>query len=625
MKNCFKSKKAITLIALVITIVVLLILAATALTLTLGENGILKRAKEAALMQKKAQYMEEINLAIADEKMERAGTAKSEPFITSVAERLTPEKKSWVKSIIKCAEENGALDEKENDEENNMLYITTKEDYELLVDIDNNLQKGTIRDSFAKAGVECIVTYDSNAGEDTITGTVENQSIKPGFSIVTQTNNFDRPGYEFIGWSRYQTGKDQDDQDSIYAEGAKLKITEDTTLYAIWEQSIVTVNFNNNGGTGTMSSIQVGNRVETNLPANTFTREGYTFSKWNTEADGSGTDFTTTIIINENVTLYAQWNKILQSDTGTTHLDLNKNWIAAVPTDNWLAQSYYYNTIWEGSGTEQDPYLIQTEEDLAGLAYNVDNGNEYNSKYFKLTNDLSMGKHIWVPIGGHDLYNKTNEYCRSNTKKFKGIFDGNDKTIYGLYYNQTNQTYGEYVGLFGYCNSASIKNTRVYDSYLKGYSKIGGINGSCDRLYLCNCCFDGIIEGSSTYCGGIVGYHYGRGSEIGMINCANFGDIKGYYDCGGLAGNWDRGTYIYNCFSTGNVTINYTGTGTTGLGGLLGSISSSNGWPAGVKNCYSTGNINCSGIPRGIYWEFIFNGGSSNYFIKYIFSKNINY
>ena len=140
-----KNNKAITLIALVITIVVLLILTAIAINLTLGQNGIIKRSKEATSLNKKAQYMEEINLVIADEKIERTATIKEEPFITSIANKLALEKKDWIKSISKCVEENGSLIEKENDEDNNIIFIITKEGYEILVDINNLAESSNIR------------------------------------------------------------------------------------------------------------------------------------------------------------------------------------------------------------------------------------------------------------------------------------------------------------------------------------------------------------------------------------------------------------------------------------------------------------------------------------------------
>ena len=67
-----------------------------------------------------------------------------------------------------------------------------------------------------------------------------------------------------------------------------------------------TITYNANGGTGTMETT-------TAVVANTFTREGYTFVKWNTETDGSGTDYAVSATPNSDITLYAIWvkNKVI--------------------------------------------------------------------------------------------------------------------------------------------------------------------------------------------------------------------------------------------------------------------------------------------------------------------------
>lgn len=72
-----------------------------------------------------------------------------------------------------------------------------------------------------------------------------------------------------------------------------------------------TVTFNANGGTGTMTVQKVAPDTETALTANAFTRKGYEFSKWTTEADGSGTSYAdkanVTLTVDATLSLYAQW------------------------------------------------------------------------------------------------------------------------------------------------------------------------------------------------------------------------------------------------------------------------------------------------------------------------------
>ena len=71
----------------------------------------------------------------------------------------------------------------------------------------------------------------------------------------------------------------------------------------------VTITFNANGGTGSMSSQVISYNTATALNANTFTHATKTFASWNTAADGSGTRYTDgqSVQLTTNVTLYAQW------------------------------------------------------------------------------------------------------------------------------------------------------------------------------------------------------------------------------------------------------------------------------------------------------------------------------
>ena len=239
MRNVLKNN-AITLIALVITIVILLILAAVALNLTLGDNGIFKRTKDSALLYKKAEYMEEINLVIADEQTERSGTHKDEAFITSVANKLSPQNKKWVKTIKKCVEVNGTLVEREDDFENNILYILTQENYEILVDIDNSTFGAIVRNSFTKVAGEdepveeekCTITFDANGGQvdqDTLT-------VTKGGTVNLPIPA--RNGYQFAGW--YTENDELVNNQTVF--------DEEKTLVAHWNTYVATQNVTILGG-----------------------------------------------------------------------------------------------------------------------------------------------------------------------------------------------------------------------------------------------------------------------------------------------------------------------------------------------------------------------------------------
>ena len=103
--------------------------------------------------------------------------------------------------------------------------------------------------------------------------------------------------------------------------------------------SMRTVTFDANGGTGTMAPQGVVSGTATKLNANTFTREGYTFNGWSTNKNGGGTTYTDgqSVTLTADTTLYAQWsssntyvvsttfdNTISKTEHGTIKLEPEK-------------------------------------------------------------------------------------------------------------------------------------------------------------------------------------------------------------------------------------------------------------------------------------------------------------
>ena len=93
---------------------------------------------------------------------------------------------------------------------------------------------------------------------------------------------------------------------------AKTSITNVFTLARTY-----TVEFNANGGTGTMPDQEIPINTYTNLDTNLFTRQDFVFTEWNTQPDGSGTSYddgeSVIDITAEDATiiLYAQWEELL--------------------------------------------------------------------------------------------------------------------------------------------------------------------------------------------------------------------------------------------------------------------------------------------------------------------------
>ena len=153
----------------------------------------------------------------------------------------------------------------------------------------------------------CRVSFNANGGS----GSMSSQVFEKGVPQTLNSNTFTRTGYTFTGWNTKADGSG-----TSCTNGQTITPTANLTLYAQWEK-IYTITFNANGGSGTMSALTVKEGASQKLTSNSFTRSGYTFTGWNTKADGSGTSYTNgqTITPTANLTLYAQWKKVISGTT----------------------------------------------------------------------------------------------------------------------------------------------------------------------------------------------------------------------------------------------------------------------------------------------------------------------
>ena len=142
------------------------------------------------------------------------------------------------------------------------------------------------------------LTFDANGGTGSMTA-------KTGLTgeYTLPANGFTAPsGKQFKGWSLTTDG----------AIVTKVDMTENRTVYAIWEPIPVTtytVSFNANGGSGTMADV-TGVTSNYTLPANGFTAPaGQQFKGWATSASGAVITGTS-ITVSADTTLYAIWEPI---------------------------------------------------------------------------------------------------------------------------------------------------------------------------------------------------------------------------------------------------------------------------------------------------------------------------
>ena len=135
-----------------------------------------------------------------------------------------------------------------------------------------------------------------------------------------------RPGYTFKEWNTEADGTGTPYKERQQVTDLTTKPNGTVTLYAQWTANEYTVQFDPNGGEGEMTGQYFTYDETKSLTTNIFTHTGYTFDKWNTAADGTGTHYedgqqvsNLTTEPNGIVTLYAQWTV----NTYTVTLNLN--------------------------------------------------------------------------------------------------------------------------------------------------------------------------------------------------------------------------------------------------------------------------------------------------------------
>ena len=245
---------------------------------------------------------------------------------------------------------------------------------------------------------------------------------------------------------------------------------------------------------------------------------------------------------------------------------------ATQPTNTsgkWTDSGIRGTSFGGGSGTASDPYLIKNAQQLAYLAYMVNDGNSYSGEYFEQTANIDLSAYYWEPIG------------RSQSYPFSGNYTANPFGVITNLYIKSGYTY---TGLFGYVEDATISNIGISGGYIEALRYTGGLVGYADgTTIITNCYNTGEITGG--YTGGLVGH---ADDEITITNCYNTGEITGS-DVGGLVGYADGTTIITNCYNTGNVT----GTASNSyVGGLIGYASTGlSSDDIAITNSYNTGEI----------------------------------
>ena len=240
------------------------------------------------------------------------------------------------------------------------------------------------------------------------------------------------------------------------------------------------------------------------------------------------------------------------------------------------------DTDWEGEGTANSPYLISSGAELYGMV--IEYCEKWNTAepYFKLTSDIYLNDvsvQNWYLQSGLKTWFCAWEY---NTDFcFKGHFEGDGHTVYGIYYNGTDQgniIHGLIPKLAG---NATVNNVVIKDLYINSPNGVAGavagaINGGNVAITRCVVGADVIINCKEA--GGLVG---------------NMHDATAFFKYCGAAANVDgtskEGAVIAGGWSTTNLTI--TNSYCIGTPGTITptcdkSLYTTHNWPGDATNSF---------------------------------------
>ena len=307
----------------------------------------------------------------------------------------------------------------------------------------------------------------------------------------------------------------------------------------------VTITYRANGGTGGITDTVDKDTEYTIRDGSGFSCKGKKLVGWNTSADGMGTsyEFAKKITVSESLTLYAVWEN-----------------------------------IWMGSGTKEDPYLIQTPADWMEMQAQAAVYDEYAGVWFKLTENITL-PNTYEPFG------------------FSGNLDGGGHSItvqIPKSKEDGKRSRGLFSGITGQGNSAAVRNLTIEGS-VTAYQYAGGLAGTIFGSVTLENVVNraSVTENGISYgvAGGLCGEY--RASTLTVKNCRNEGAVTGH-TAGGLVGS-NSGSPMMDfsgCTNRGNIN------GIDAAAGLLGYNSHANEPYSSFTNCSNTGKVTASGGDR---------------------------
>ncbi|MBR2196596.1 MAG: hypothetical protein IJ911_13415, partial [Salinivirgaceae bacterium] len=288
--------------------------------------------------------------------------------------------------------------------------------------------------------------------------------------------------------------------------------------------------------------------------------------------------------VTKDFTVSTENNVSWESEENTANISINGNNVSILKSTGVVliakkeshTKRVYLKTNKIGAtaiGSEESPLTIENEADLNNLRKAMNNYGTYKNCtnydgfkgiHFKVIVDIELSN--WQePIGSHNA--------------FKGVFDGNHRTISNINIDQSCSSVG---GLFGCAASGEIKNITVRGS-VDGKDLIGGICGAVFDETLTNCISYCVLNcNGKAQVGGISGDDRGFST---FINCENHGAINCGQRSGGILGRSQMDVTLNGCKNYGNVTSN-----SDNIGGICGQIASTSGGGT-ITSCENHGVV----------------------------------
>ena len=204
----------------------------------------------------------------------------------------------------------------------------------------------------------------------------------------------------------------------------------------------------------------------------------------------------------------------------------------------------------------EEVYTVSSSDELFTFAKDVNtNNNSYSGKTVLLTRDIDLNNALWTPVG------------QTGVTQFMGTFDGQGYTISKLNINNTDVSAHCSSGLFGWLNSAVVKNVDVDTATVKGHHNVGVIAGyletsgcSIENCHVTSATISCVAANSNAdgdKCGGIVG-HAGNGGVVVNDCSVTYSTISAGRDAGQVVGAAKEAN-VTGCTAT---NVNVTGNGT---------------------------------------------------------------